>query len=1002
MSSSNIQDDNPEKIKKRVIQGKSTTYIISKTIGKGTFGKVKLVYDVNNLQEIYACKLLKKSNIKNKNDYLRLKRELLILTNVDHPNIIKIYEIIENNEVYFIIMEYCKSGELFNYIVKNKRLSEEISAFFFYQLINGINYLHNQGICHRDLKPENLLLSKNYKLKIIDFGLSNFKTEGELLETPCGSPCYASPEMVRGYSYDGFGIDIWSCGIILYAMICGFLPFEEDENDEYNETLFKNIVKCDIEYPSELISETAEDLLKRILVKEPDKRIKIEDIKKHQFYLMGQEIYRNKFRLNENNDYSYIKANNFNEQINKLFIEFNKEHYKNYDDKKYNHNILNYNINENNEISNIINKGLEINKKEESKKSDKEYKPSIFMYPNILENLNDLIIQVKKNKINNIMRKLVQKKNKLKNIDSIKDNNKNNDLIEDKKNNISYNELSTNKIDKNNNVQEQESKNIIIKEEINDSPRVNTREIKTERESNTNDFWEPKNKNNSINNLKSEKNNKSPSPEIISKTRTNTNFYKKKEKILNYRQKKSKIKSNLLKGQMNSNKNNKIKALTNNINNELYVSVSSVKRQKNDSKDSSINNIKFNRNKYSNIYYPQSKLFSRKIINLSSKNNKTFKKNSINYFIPVNSKILTEQRKTNNKSNKTGKNSFKNNLKYSFNSLIEKKSSYFSTFSNRKESKNSNIRKKYNYTYSFKNKKNNMRYHSNKKQNSNINNNFQIVNCEKYFTDKNLNKTINLNNYIKEKKNNSFKRKQTPISIRQKINKNIINSNFLGDSLKINKQQKTESGLKTTYNNLSQKIGKKIQKIQNNIKVILYNNNNINNYYCNKESHKKRNTHQKTKTLNNLTNSIKNFIDKIYNYNTKNINIVNNINNNNYRISNTIKTISKSEKNIYTSVRNITKCRNDSRKNSISNLSIYKTIGGSKKKYNMIDRNNIYLNNFINKKKYLETIFNNIERNKIFKSNKNNTQKTINIFNNSRRLNIQVGNHNTKKKSKNK
>ena len=999
MSSGNIQDDNPEKIKKRVIQGKSTTYIISKTIGKGTFGKVKLVYDVNNLQEIYACKLLKKSNIKNKNDYLRLKRELLILTNVDHPNIIKIYEIIENNEVYIIIMEYCKSGELFNYIVKNKRLSEELSAFFFYQLINGINYLHNQGICHRDLKPENLLLSKNFKLKIIDFGLSNFEIEGGLLETPCGSPCYASPEMVRGYSYDGFGIDIWSCGIILYAMICGFLPFEEDEKDEFNETLFKNIVKCDIEYPSDLISENAEDLLKRILVKDPNKRIKIEDIKKHQFYLMGQKIYRNKFRLNENNDYSYIKSNNFNEKVNKLFIEFNKEHYKNYDDKKNNNDILNYNLDTKNDI----------NKKEESKKSDKEYKPSIFPYPNILENLNDLIIQAKKNKINNIMRKLIQKKNNLKNIDSTKDKNKNNDLIEDKKNNISYNEQNSNKVVKNNTEQDQENKNLIIKEEINDYPRMNTREIKTEREreSNTNDFLEPKNKNNSINNLKSDKNNKSPSPEIISKTRTNTNFYKKKETILNYRQKNKKIKSNLLKGQMNSNKNNKTKTLTNNINNDLYVSISSVKKQKNDSKDSSINNIKFNRNKYYNIYYPQSKLFSRKIINLSSKNNKTLKKNSYNFFIPANSKILTEQRKANNKSSKIGKNSFKNNLKYSFNSLIEKKSSYFSTFSNRDENKNSNIRKKYNYTYSFKNKKINTRYNNNKKHS--INNNLKKVNIENIFTDKNLNKTINLNNYIKEKKNYSFKRKQTPKSIRQKINKNIINSNFLGDSLKINKQQKTEIGVKTTYNNLSQKIGKKIQKIQNNIKVILYNNNNNNNHYNNKDSHKKRNNHQKIKNLNNLTNSIKNCIDKIYNNNNDrniNINIANNITNNNYRISNSIKTISKSEKNIYTSVKNITKCRNDSRKNSINNSTIYKTIGGSKKKYNMTERNNIYLNNFINKKQYknldIETIFNNTERNKIFKSNKNDAQKTINNFNNSRRLNIQVGNHNKKKYSKNK
>ena len=159
--------------------------------------------------------------------------------------------------------------------------------FFFYQLINGLEYIHNLGIVHRDLKPENILLTKEHLLKIIDFGLSNYFKEGQkYLETPCGSPCYASPEMVSGKSYDGFKIDIWSSGIILYAMLCGFLPFE----DKDNEILFEKILECKLEFPK-YITDLSKDLIKRILVTDPNKRIDIPEIKKHPFYLKGKEIF---------------------------------------------------------------------------------------------------------------------------------------------------------------------------------------------------------------------------------------------------------------------------------------------------------------------------------------------------------------------------------------------------------------------------------------------------------------------------------------------------------------------------------------------------------------------------------------------------------------------------------------------------------------------------------------------------------------------------------------
>ena len=976
MSSEDVIDDNPEKNKKRIIQGKLTTYILSKTIGKGTFGKVKLVYDVNNLEKKYACKLLKKSNIKNKNDLIRLKRELVILTNINHPNVIKIYEIIENSEEYFIIMEYCPKGELFKYIIENKRLSEDLSAFFFYQLINGINYLHNRGICHRDLKPENLLLSKSYQLKIIDFGLSNFEIDGALLETPCGSPCYASPEMIRGNSYDGFGIDIWSCGIILFAMICGFLPFEEGENDRYNEVLFKNIVKCDIEYPKDLFSDSTKDLIKQILVKNPKNRIKIEDIKKHKFYLMGQQIYRKHFLLNEKNDKAYVPSNNIEEKSIQIFKEFNKEIYSNY--KSNNEEILNYIIED--ESKKVIKNQLDIdlNKNDESKKTDRDNKPNIFFYPNISNNLNGLIVQVKKNKVKNIMKKLLQKKDKKKIIHNNNQKNYlnelNENLIEDKKNDITYND---NKSDDNNRdniiTNNSKDKSIIIKEEMNDELKIKEKDFYLQAQSTMK-------KSSNINNLKIE--HKNQSPNILNKTSFNNNLYKKKGNILKYIQKRKKLKSNLLKIQVNSYKINKSKNLiSNNINNDLYFTITSNK-QKNNNKDNSANNIKQNRNKYYNVYYAKNKIFSRKLINLTnSKINKTNKKNTHNNFISPNSKTLRVQRTYNKNKKKIINNSFKNNLKYSFNSLNDKKISYFISFPS-KEDQNNKIKKIYNYTYSFKKNRNNNISKSKGRNDTNININLK----REIFLDKNLNKTINLINIIGHKKNNSVSRKKTPKSIKQKSNKKINNTNNIYDSIKINEQQTPNLRIKNTKSNLSQKIGKSINKIRNS-KINI-------NKICGKM---RGYNDKKIKNLNTLTTSIKRCIDKIYNNNT-NLNM-------NYNINSSKKKISKSEKDINTKIKSAPKCRNNSKKNSINNSSIYKTIGDSKRKYNITERNANFLNSIINKRQYknlyINVIYNNKEINKIIKSIKNEAQKTIHTYSNSRHLNFH-GENFRKKNNKNK
>ena len=242
------------------IEFKIGNYLILQTIGEGTFGKVKLgIYLPKN--EKVAIKILEKDRIRDNDDYIRIKREFDMLSKINHPNVILVTEIFESIDRYYSVMEYCEGGELFHYILKKKRLSEDETSFLFFQIINGLEYIHSLGIVHRDLKPENLLLTGQHLLKIIDFGLSNYYQENqpELLGTPCGSPCYASPEMVAGKLYDGIKNDIWSTGIILFAMLCGYLPFEDKNND----ILFDKILECKLVFPEFLSEETKESRLSK-------------------------------------------------------------------------------------------------------------------------------------------------------------------------------------------------------------------------------------------------------------------------------------------------------------------------------------------------------------------------------------------------------------------------------------------------------------------------------------------------------------------------------------------------------------------------------------------------------------------------------------------------------------------------------------------------------------------------------------------------------------------
>ena len=262
---------------------------IEKTIGEGTFGKVKIGIHIPTGEKV-AIKILEKDKIQDNEDLERITREIKYLKILKHPNIIQIFQIIEDKKNYYLIMEFAKCGELFTHIVNNKRLSETEAAIFYTQLIKGLSFIHKHNIVHRDIKPENLLLKENNILTIIDFGLSNQYQPGGLLLTPCGSPCYAAPEMILGRYYSGLMVDIWSSGIVLYAMVCGYLPFEDKNNDK----LYKKILSGHFEIPDRL-SPNCKDLITKILKVNPKKRIKLEEIMKHPFLKNGMEWYNNIF-----------------------------------------------------------------------------------------------------------------------------------------------------------------------------------------------------------------------------------------------------------------------------------------------------------------------------------------------------------------------------------------------------------------------------------------------------------------------------------------------------------------------------------------------------------------------------------------------------------------------------------------------------------------------------------------------------------------------------------
>ncbi|XP_077439805.1 5'-AMP-activated protein kinase catalytic subunit alpha-2 isoform X1 [Vanacampus margaritifer] len=253
-------------------------YILGDTLGVGTFGKVKIGEHQLTGHKV-AVKILNRQKIRSLDVVGKIKREIQNLKLFRHPHIIKLYQVISTPTDFFMVMEYVSGGELFDYICKHGRVEDTEARRLFQQIISAVDYCHRHMVVHRDLKPENVLLDASKNAKIADFGLSNMMSDGEFLRTSCGSPNYAAPEVISGRLYAGPEVDIWSCGVILYALLCGTLPFD----DEHVPTLFKKI-RGGVFYIPEYLTRSVASLLMHMLQVDPLKRATIKDIREHEWF----------------------------------------------------------------------------------------------------------------------------------------------------------------------------------------------------------------------------------------------------------------------------------------------------------------------------------------------------------------------------------------------------------------------------------------------------------------------------------------------------------------------------------------------------------------------------------------------------------------------------------------------------------------------------------------------------------------------------------------------
>ncbi|KAM9852805.1 serine/threonine-protein kinase SIK2 [Aulostomus maculatus] len=308
-------------------------YDIERTLGKGNFAVVKLARHRITKTEV-AIKIIDKTQLDAVN-LEKIYREVQIMKMLDHPHIIKLYQVMETKNMLYLVTEYAKNGEIFDYLAKHGRLSELEARRKFWQILSAVEYCHNRNIVHRDLKAENLLLDGHMNIKIADFGFGNFFQPGEPLATWCGSPPYAAPEVFEGQQYEGPQLDIWSMGVVLYVLVCGALPFDGPTLPVLRQRVLEGRFR--IPY---FMTEDCEHLIRRMLVLDPSKRLSVAQIKEHKWMALDIPVQRPVLYQQPVSAEGEVGVGEYSEQVLRLMHSLGIDQHKTVEslqNKSYNH-----------------------------------------------------------------------------------------------------------------------------------------------------------------------------------------------------------------------------------------------------------------------------------------------------------------------------------------------------------------------------------------------------------------------------------------------------------------------------------------------------------------------------------------------------------------------------------------------------------------------------------------------------------------------------------------